>query len=25
VRVVDAAPELEAYQVFPQNPVRGWA
>jgi len=25
VRVVDAAPELEAYQVFPENPVRGWA
>ena len=25
VRVLDAAPELEAYQVFPQNPVRGWA
>ena len=25
VRVEKAAPELEAYQVFPQNPVRGWA
>jgi hypothetical protein len=25
VRVLDAASELEAYQVFPKNPVRGWA
>jgi hypothetical protein len=25
VRHTDEAPELEAYKVTPQNPVRGWA
>lgn len=25
VRHNEEAPELEAYQVFPQSPVRGWA
>lgn len=25
VRVKEEAPELEAYRIFPQSPVRGWA
>ena len=25
VRVKEEAPELDAYRIFPQSPVRGWA